>query len=638
MLQSIRDRLVGWVAWGIVILIGVPFAIIGITDFGTPARVIPVAEVGDISIDQEEYQRRYQLRRQNVQQQLEDRYNPDLFDPQLRKQVVNMLVEEALLRVFAEDNNIHISDNELALIIQSDSSFQKDGRFDFNEYRARIGQEGFTPDRYEQFLRRERILTTLPRMVRASSFATHGEAKRLNDLAAHKRVIRYAVVGRDFSPDDVNISEDDARSYYDSHQNQFERPEQIKLEYLRVSASRLADRVEITEDALRRYYEEHSERYIVDEQRKSSHILIALPEGESLENSAEALEKFNAVKDKLAAGEDFAELARQYSDDPGSASAGGDLGQVSRGMMVKPFETALFAMGEAGEISEPVLTSFGYHFIRLDEIIERQEQSFDEVRQELEEGYAEQESVNLFYDVSEHMAELSYENQDSLVPVSEALGIPLQTTDWLGRENDMPVIDADDEANVEANPDVLREAFSERLRAGDNSDPVEIDKNDVVIIRVVDYREAVVLPFDDVTEQALSSARNAAIDTKIREFALELAENVRGGGSFEELVEQHGLMLETPEPIGRDNLSLPAGMLPQVFKMPVPAGDDISVTVVSLSDGSYGVIALDKIMLPEAANELLVRELSQRYAARAAQSVVTAMREAADVVIHEDRL
>ncbi len=630
MLQSIRDRLVGWVAWGIVILIGVPFAIIGVTDFGTPARTIAVAEVNDIPIDQGEYQRRYQLRRQGVQRQLEASYNPEIFDPQLQRQVVSMLIEEALLREVAEDNNIHVGDDELALTIQSDPGFQKAGQFDFNEYQARIGQEGFTPTRYEQFLRQERILTILPRMIRASSFATHGEAKRLNDLSAHKRDVSYVVINKDLFPDDINMSEDGARAYYDSHRGEFRRPEQIKLEYLRVSASQLTDRVEVTDDSLRRYYEEHSDRYIVDEQRKASHILIALPEGELLENSAEALEKFNTVKDKLSAGEDFAELARQYSDDPGSASEGGDLGQVTLGMMVKPFETALFAMGEIGEISEPVRTSFGYHFIRLDEVIQSEEKSFDEVRQELVEGYAEQESVGLFYDVSEHMAELSYESQDSLIPVSEALEIPLQTTDWISQGNE--------NSGIEGNLDVLREAFSERLRTGSNSEPIEIDRNDAVIIRVADYREAMILSFDDVKDQALSGAKNAATDAKLNELAHKLAEKVRNGGSFEELAGQHDLALENIGLIGRDDQSLPAGMLSEVFKMPAPAENSISVAAVSLPDSKYGVVLLNKIMLPETENELLVRELGQRYAARAAQSVVTAVRETAIVIIHEDKL
>ncbi len=630
MLQSIRDRLVGWVAWGIVILIGVPFAIIGITDFGTPERTIIVAEVGDISIEQREYQRRYQLRRQDVQQQLGADYNPRIFDPQLQHQTVNILIEEALLRRLAEDHNIHVSDDELALTIQSDPSFQKAGQFDFNEYRSRIGQQGFTPARYEQFLRQERILTILPRMIRASNFTTRTEAKRLNDLSVHKRDISYIVINRDFFPDDITISEDSARAYYDFHKDEFQRPDQVKLEYLRVSASQLTDRAELTDNNLRRHYEENSDRYIVDEQRKASHILIALPEGESLESSANILEKFNIVKDKLSAGEDFEELAHQYSDDPSSASAGGDLGQVALGMMVKPFETALFTMSKPGEISDPVRTSFGYHFIRLDEIIEREEKSFDEVRQELTQSYAEQEAIELFYDVSEHMAELSYESQDSLLPVSEALGIPLQTTDWVSRENKG--------LGIESSPDVLREAFSERLRAGGNSEPIEVDRNDAVIIRVTDYREATVLPFNDVKEQAISSAKAAAIDTKVHELAHELTEKVRNGNSFEELAKQHDLALESPGPTGRDDLSLPAGMLSEVFKMPAPTGNIVSIAAIPLSDGKYGVVSLNGIMLPETANELLVQELSQRYAASEAQSVVTAMRETATVVVHEDNL
>lgn len=631
MLQSIRDRLVGWVAWGIVILIGVPFAIMGVTDFGSSAAQLTVAEAGDISIDQRDYQQQLQNRRSQMQKQLGALYNPDLYDAKIQKQVVNNLIEEALLKELAEQNNIQISDKELSAIIQSDPEFQKGGQFDFNLYRSKLGGQGLTTAAYEEYLRNNLMMSIIPRTIRSSSFAVAKDVERYHQLLAHKRDIDYVVIDRNHFPDDVEVGEENAKAYYENHKEEFVRPEQVRLEYIRLSVSSLIEKIKVDDESIRQYYEENADQYISPEQRQASHILIALPQGQELADNEDARQKYESVQTALASGSDFSEIAKQYSDDPGSAENGGDLGMVVRGVMVPPFEQALFAMTEVGSVSEPVRTSFGYHFIRLDAIKENATQTFEDAKSEVRQSFVERQAEDMFYDISERMAELSYENQGSLSVVSESLDIPLQTTDWVAQENN--------ELGVAGNAKILAEAFSENFLQGDNSDPIEINDKDVVVMRLLDHREKHQLAYEDVQDQVKIKAALAAKDQQIKQLAESMVARVEGGESFSQLAEQTALIFETPEPIGRDDFSLPDHMSLEVFKLEIPEENKFNMTAIPLRDGKYGVVKLRGIVMPSSSDDMqLKKQLSQRFAAQSAQSVVAGMRKAANVIIHEDNL
>ena len=212
MLQAIRDRLVGWVAWGIVILISVPFIVLGVTDFGSPARENVVAEVNDETISQRDYRRRYDARRQALQRQLGASYRPDLLDQQVQQQVINAMVEEKLLQLFVEQHNVQIGDEELAAVIQNDSNFRKNGKFDFPYYRSILGQSGFTPETYEQFLRDDRKVSILPRIVESSSFVTESRASQYTKLLKQKRDVDYVIIDRSHFPNGIDVSEDEAKA------------------------------------------------------------------------------------------------------------------------------------------------------------------------------------------------------------------------------------------------------------------------------------------------------------------------------------------------------------------------------------------------------------------------------------------
>jgi peptidyl-prolyl cis-trans isomerase D len=632
MLQSIRDKLVGWVAWGILILISVPFIFMGVTDFGSPARTTVAAEVDDEIIDQQDYQRRYQASRQNMQRQLGANYRPDLFDKQIQQNVINTMVEEKLLAMLAEKNNIQVGDKELSSVIRQDPGFKQNNKFDYNFYKSTLGQSGFTPDSYERYLRNDRKVNAIPRLIIQSHFVTPQEAERYNKLFNQKRDFDYVIVGEEHLGEEVVVQDEQAKAYYDENMHEFVRPAQVKFEYLRLSSDQLVESVDTTEESIRRYYEENAENFIVEEQRKASHILLSLEEGKTLEESPEVLGKLSEIQEKLKAGEQFEELAKAYSDDPGSAQQGGDLGQVLRGVMVPPFEEALFALQENGQISDPVRTSFGIHLIRLDELTPKQVKSFDEAKDELKEGFAKKQAIELYYDQSERMAEISYENPDSLLPVAEALDLEVESSDWLSADSDAQ--------GVEGNKDVLRAAFSDRLKTEmTNSDPIEIGVNDVVIIRVNDSRPEFQIPFDDVIDKVRTAARKNVIDQQVSEYASQLLGRLQQGELLQTLADEEKLSLEAVDGLQRQDNKLPAGLSSGVFSMSTPGEGQSGTDTIELADGKVALVVLRNVVLPDSKDiSSAEKSLASRDAARDAQMVLAGMREKAKVVIYKDKL
>ena len=639
MLQSIRDRLVGWVAWGVVILISVPFAIIGVTDFGFHSYSgghgysPDIAKVNGTGIDRQDYQQRLQARRQAMQRQLGSDYQPNL-DRLLEERLINEMIEARLLLDLSEKNNLQVSDQELSSVIQNNPEFQQDEQFDFDHYRSQVGRLGFSTTRYEDFLRNERIRTTVPRAVLDSTFMTADELKRYQRLILHRRQIAYLEIAADhFAQESQSVSElteDELRQFYEDNPKYFMRPEQAKLEYIQITSEQFIDQVAITDDTLRQRYQQIIEESQDTQQRQASHILLNLAQGKSLEDSPEVTKTLSVIQAKLAAGEDFAELAQNYSQDVGSAQNGGSLGAVTPGTMVAPFEKALFAMTEVGSVSEPVITSFGVHLIKLDKITQQAVEPFEEMKEQLKVDLAKQQAANLFYDAAERLAELSYENPGTLLPAAQALGIDIQSTDWIDRDqNHLGVI---------GNEAVLRAAFSEKLANGDNSDPIEIGDSEVVVVRVVEYREAAMQDFVRVKEQIVNRFNEQMNAQRVSDLAKSLVQAIRSGQSIEQVGQTNQLLVKKPDALARNGTTVPVEISQAVFKMRPPQSGQVEVTQVALDNSNQAVVVLLAVQGPDQdinATQFL-SELNQRYAQTDIVNFLSELKAQAQITMMDD--
>ncbi|MCK7583038.1 MAG: SurA N-terminal domain-containing protein [Chromatiales bacterium] len=587
MLQTIRERAQGWIAWAIVILISIPFALWGIQSYlGVGGEPI-AATVNGVEIPARELDRRVQETRFELRERLGAAYDPAAFDDQrLRAEVLETLIQEALLMDVVGRLGLRISDQEVQMQILSDPAFVSEGRFDKDTYERLLRFQGLTPAMYEAQLRQKMSATQLIRAVSSSELATSAELDAYKRLMGQKREISYLRLPLAEHRSEEPIDEARITAYYDSNRARFQSPEQVKLEYLVLDTDSLSSKVEVSEEDLRRLYESEQARFVQPERREVRHLLLKV-DAEADEAAAQAvLDEIQAIRARIQAGESFEELAKTLSQDPGSAANGGSLGIIESGIMVPAFDQASFAL-PVGELSEPVRTPFGYHLIEVVRILPSEAKPFDEVREQLRTELAKQQAEKLFYDLAERLANVSYESRDSLDPAAEELGLTIRRSDWVGREGGEGVL---------AHPKVLAAAFSlDVLVERNNSDLIEPERDQLqaVVLRVTEHREASVKPLDEVREEVVTAIRDEQARSAAKAAAETLLDQLREGADWSAVGED--LKPESPGLVDRQTADVPAGVLDAAFKLPVPAEGAVSVGTAILDDGDAVVVRLTKV-------------------------------------------
>ncbi|QGU32944.1 SurA N-terminal domain-containing protein [Thermochromatium tepidum] len=588
MLQTIRERAQGWIAWAIVILISIPFALWGIQSYLGMGGEPIAATVNGVKIPARELDQRVQERRFELRKRLGTAYDPATFDDQrLRAEVLETLIQEALLTDVVKRLGLHVSDQEVQMQILSDPAFISEGRFDKETYERLLRFQGLTPAMYEAQLREKMSATQLIRAVSSSELVTRAELDAYKRLMGQRREISYLRLPLADYRREEPIDEARITAYYGSNRARFQTPEQVKLDYLMLDIDSLSSKVEVSEEDLRQLYESDRARFVQPERREVRHLLLKVEEGADEAKAQAVLDEIQAIRARIQAGESFEELAKTLSQDPGSAAKGGSLGVIESGIMVPAFDQAAFAL-KVGELSEPVRTPFGYHLIEVTKILPSETKPFEEVREQLRTELAKQRAEGLFYDLAERLANISYESRDSLDPAAEALGLTVQHSDWIGREGGSE--------GVLSHPKVLAAAFSEDvLVGGHNSELIEPERDQLqaIVLRVAEHREASVKPLDEVRDEIVAAIRDEQARAAAKSAAEALAERLRDGSDWSAIGE--GLKPESPGLVDRQNTAVPAGVLDAAFKLPVPTAGGVSVGTAILDDGDVVVVRLSKV-------------------------------------------
>jgi len=358
---------------------------------------------------------------------------------------------------------------------------------------------------------------------------------------------------------------------------------------VRLDLAGIAAKVQVTEEELHKYYDENAAaKYATPERRRASHILI-----EAGNDDAAAKKKAEDIAARARAGEDFAKLAQQNSDDPGSKAAGGDLGWSTREAYVPAFADALFSMKQ-GEIRGPVKTQFGYHVIRLDGIEPPAQRSFEEVRTELEAQYRTEKAQDQFYDKSQQLADESFAALSELESVSKKLGLPLQTVDNFTRQGGGP---------FDADRKIIDAAFSEVvLEERQNSPPIELGKDSVVVLRITDHKPSQQQPLEAVSETIETRLRTERAQKAAAAAAKAIAQQVNAGQAFATVAMAAGLQPSAPEVVNRQGAvsetapPVAPEMLKPVFSTPRPVGvGKVTAGTVTLASGDQAVFAISKV-------------------------------------------
>jgi len=588
MLQTIRERAQGWIAWVIVILLIIPFALWGIQSYlgvsGEPvAAKVNGFELTERNLDQQIRQARIELR-----EQLGAAYDPALFEgAALREQVLDDMIREALLLDAARRLGLRVSDEELRLQILSEPAFQSNGRFDRETYEQMLRLQGLSPASFEAGLRQQMVGTQLPRALVESAFLTSADIADYQRLSGQQRAIDFArFAASDFLESDAPVEEAEIQRYFEAHSSDFRTPEQVRLDYLVLDATALASDVAVDEEEMRAAYERDRARFVEPERREVRHLLLSLPPDADEAKVAATRAEIEALRERIAAGESFEELAREHSKDPGSAERGGSLGKVNRDTLEPSFAQVAFSL-QPGELSEPVRTPFGFHLIKVDSIESEEIRAFEAVRDQLHEELARQQAEAMYYELGERLASLAYEMPDSLDPVAEELGLEVAHSDWLSREGGEGLL---------GNPKVVAAAFSpEVLENGNNSDLIEPERDVLraILVRVTEHRPAATRSLDEVREDILAAIRTERARAAARAAADTALEQLRAGGAWESLPEQ--AKVSALGLVDRYAAEAPVPVRELAFTMPAPAEDAASYGVVELEEGDAAVVRLTEV-------------------------------------------
>ena len=635
-LQSIRDRLNGIIAIFIISLLVIPFAFVGVSSYFTSGANNTVAMVNDQEITLNEFNQAFQNYRRRMQAQLGSAFDPEAFNqPLVRRQLLDQMINEELLAQVAEEAGLAVSDADLALAIRSLPAFEVDGEFNSDVYMQRLQAQGITPEQFERDMRSAMVLDQFPTAIASSAIATPWEISDYARLQDQKRAFSALIVPAQTDAE-AQFSEDEIQAWYETHQADYMSEEQVVINYLELDAAELGGGVEVSEDQLRARFEEQQARFITPEARLASHILIEVdPEAPQVDvESARTLA--SELAERARAGEDFAALAQEYSQDLGSAEEGGDLGWIEPGYMVEAFEEGLYELTPEQSISEPVQTRFGWHVIKLREIRPSEGMTFTEAREILLEEYEAEDAERRFIEQADRLIDIIYEDPTTLAAAADELGLPVLEAGPFGRSGGPD--------GVAANPDVVNAAFSDLVLGQRSvSDPVDLGENHIVLLLLKQHMPEAVRPLEDVREDVVAALQRERAMEQARAQAEALLAQVGEGAMLSELAEGAGLELVSEEAATRTQPGLDPALRRELFLLDEPAEGEAVRDLVELAEG-YAVVELTAVTAGEVPSGDDVRR--QAYSRRIASASATdetwgflqMLRAQSEIQVFEDRL
>lgn len=589
MLQSIRDRLTGPIVWFVIALIAVPFAFWGIQSFRSGGSDPVVVKVGDQKITQAQFRQTYEQRYQQYRSLLGESFRADLFDEnRFRELTLDDMVQESAMRQYARSAGYRASDATLRDFLVSVPAFQKDGKFSSDTYRALLDQQGMKPDAYERQLRESLAIEQLRNAVQSTSFVTPEQTWAAHRLEKQTRRITVVPISAKNFRDQVKVTDAQIADRYETDKSRYQTAERIKLAYVELDRKQLAVAEAPAPEVLKAMYDAEKEaRFSAPEERRASHILVTFGADKTA-----AKKKAEDLLARIKGGQDFAQVAREASDDPGSKAQGGDLGWVRKGMMAPKFEEALYAIPSAGsDVAGPVETEFGWHLIKLVEIKAASIRPFEDagVQAELLEAYRTREGEKRFQELSTKLETLAFENT-SLEPVAAEMKLEVKTTDWFTREGGPGI------AGIEA---IKQAAFSpEVLQDGENSKPIPASEDALVVVHKAEHEPGRQRTLEEVKDAVRETLVSEGAAKLAREAADTLVTKVKAGEGLREAAAAQGLTPQFDGEAQRGQAELDGAIADAAFRMPRPAKGATHVEAITTGNGSTSVIALSEVSDP----------------------------------------
>ena len=605
MLERIREGSQSYTAKAILVLIILTFALAGVGGYITGDTEDAVAKVNGEDIPRSDYDRAYENERSRLQEQFGDMFSAITSDPDymrnLRSGVLEGLIEQELLVQYAESNGMRVGSEQVKAAIRDIPQFRTAGQFDNDVYLMALRNAGYSPEAFAKVMQQDMTRNQLIRGLSESEFVLEPEALAFLRLQSQSRSGGFLVASNDNFEEQVEIVEEDIETFYQQNQDMFRTEEKLSVAYIELSLAAIESDIEISDEEVREYYEQSQQQYTTEEERRVSHILIEFDTDNAKEKAEQALSE-------LEQGADFSEVAKTYSDDTFSAEQGGDLDWIESGMMDEDFDAAAFELERVGDISGIVETSFGYHIIKLTDLRAGAVTPFSEVEEEVRQQLLTGKAEDRYFDKQQKLAEISFEQPDTLEPAAEEIGATVRRTDLFTRERAPTPL---------SNDVILNNLFSEQLIEEKlNSDIIETSDDRSLVVRVTEHQPIRVKDLDEVRDQIVAELRIE----KAQDLALEKAEEWMQAWQADEEVGNDIVWLDS---IARNNGEYPRAIVQELFSMSPAADGEAAFTTVALPNGDAAVVALTEVS-PGSANEEQLDELRTQLQNRQAQVMLQA--------------
>jgi peptidyl-prolyl cis-trans isomerase D len=572
MLTKIREKAQGAFAWGILILICVPFALWGINNYLDTGTEAVVASVGDKNFYQRDVNKAYEEYSQNFQ-------GLGIDEKSLKAQALQKLIKDEVLLQYVHAEGLVVTDNEARDFIKALPYFQVDGKFSDQQYKTLLSSQRISSAEFVSRIKNALIMEQFQHSIVDSSFATQYDVESFFKIQNQLRDIDYVTVPVQSLTEQPTTEE--ITAYYQQHQDLYRTPEQVSVEYVELSLDDLAKKIVVTDDKLKAFYEEQKAQYTTPERRKISHILFLVNDKVT---EKVALEKALKVKQELA-NKDFSTLAAEVSEDKLTAKKGGDLGLFNIGVMEKAFEDAASTL-KLGEVSNPVKSAFGYHLIKVTELVPGNIKSFDSVKSEVIKAYQKAQAENAFYEAGQKLTEMSYENPDNLQTVADALGVSVQKSLLFTREKG---------DGIAANDKIRSAAFSEEVLQGNNSAPVEQGADRLVVVRLLEHKIAAKRELNEVKQEVAGVLSKEKAQLLTAQKAAQIKARLQAGDAIQAVAAENKLEIKAEKALSRSKNKLPEQLNHVIFTAAKPDGTKPSVFVAGLPSGEQVVVSLSKV-------------------------------------------
>ncbi|MEJ2480625.1 MAG: SurA N-terminal domain-containing protein [Acidihalobacter sp.] len=587
MLQTIRDRASGWIAYAVVLLISIPFALWGVNHYLSGNGKQVAAQVGGTSISIQDFARAYRQEQMRLEQSFGGKLPQGLNSQTIKQMVLRQLVREAVFHEAAAAAGYQVTNKELLDQIVQYPVFRVNGKFSKTRYEQVLRAQRMAPAQFEGRLRRILAIDQMQSGIRQTAFATPHQASQLLRLRDEQRDISFSLIPASRFSASVKVEPKAVKAYYDQHKSDYMTVEKVKLAYLRLDVASLEKGVKVSDSDLRTYFQAHQGQFQQPERATAREIVVDL----GTDSQAKAAVRLRGVTQGLKKGDSFAALAKRYSQ-AASAKQGGALGEVTRADLPNPVASALFAL-KPGQVTPPIKVNQKVYRLKLEALHKAVTPSFEAVKAQVRSAYVQSVAQRQFNDESQRLANLTYKNPGSLEPAAKALGLKVQSTGWLTRKSGGQGIGADAK--------VLKAAFSTAvLNNGSNSQPLEIGKHSVVVVRAMEHKAPEQKPLDEVRGAIHKVLAKQAADKQAEKAGQTLVAELKSGKSLAGAVQGGKSAVHDLGWIGRQGAKgVPTAVVNAAFQLAAPSAGKSGAGGVRLPSGDYAVFEVKGIKRPE---------------------------------------